>query len=122
MLTADQIDTVVRKFYAAVRQDPDLAPVFANHIHDWAEHENKIASFWRNAILREWSYAGNPMQKYHAAGDVKPEHFPIWLGLFDDVLHAELPPHLAQEWSRLAHRIGQGLSYGLTISNDVPQF
>ena len=75
MLTADQIDTVVRKFYAAVRQDPDLAPVFANHIHDWAEHENKIASFWRNAILRERSYAGNPMQKHHAAGDVKPEHF-----------------------------------------------
>ena len=90
MLTADQIDTVVGKFYAAVRQDADLAPIFNNHIHDWPEHEIKIASFWRNAILRERSYAGNPMQKHQAAGDVKPDHFPIWLGLFDEVLQAEL--------------------------------
>lgn len=120
MLTADQIDTVVGKFYAAVRQDADLAPIFNNHIHDWPEHEIKIASFWRNAILRERSYAGNPMQKHQAAGDVKPDHFPIWLGLFDEVLHAELPPHLAHEWSRLAHRIGQGLSYGLAMQAGSP--
>lgn len=122
MLTAEQIDTVVGKFYAAVRQDADLAPIFNNHIHDWPEHEIKIASFWRNAILRERSYAGNPMQKHQAAGDVKPDHFPIWLGLFDEVLHAELPPHLAHEWSRLAHRIGQGLSYGLSMqTDDIPK-
>jgi len=120
MLTADQIDTVVGKFYAAVRQDADLAPIFNNHIHDWPEHEIKIASFWRNAILRERSYAGNPMQKHQAAGDVKPDHFPIWLGLFDEVLPAELPPHLADEWSRLAHRIGQGLSYGLAMQAGSP--
>jgi len=120
MLTADQIDTVVGKFYAAVRQDADLAPIFNNHIHDWPEHEIKIASFWRNAILRERSYAGNPMQKHRAAGDVKPDHFPIWLGLFDEVLQAELPPHLADEWSRLAHRIGQGLSYGLAMQAGSP--
>lgn len=122
MLTAAQIDTVVAKFYAAVRHDPDLSAVFNNHIHDWPEHEIKIASFWRNAILRERSYSGNPMQAHQEAGDVKPAHFPIWLGLFDEVLHAELPPELANGWSRLAHRIGQGLSYGLTMSSDVPRF
>ena len=120
MLTAEQIDTVVGKFYAAVRQDADLAPIFNNHIHDWPEHEIKIASFWRNAILRERSYAGNPMQKHQATGDVKSDHFPIWLGLIDEVLHAELPPHLAHEWSRLAHRIGQGLSYVLAMQVGAP--
>jgi hemoglobin len=123
MLSAEQIDAVVGKFYAAVRQDADLGPVFANHITKWPEHEAKIASFWRNAILRERSYSGNPMQKHQVAGDVKPEHFPIWLGLFDTVLHAELEPHLAHEWSRLAHRIGQGLSYGLSAQSDgTPKF
>lgn len=122
MLTAVQIDVVVAKFYAAVRQDPDLSVVFNNHIDNWPEHEKKIASFWRNAILHERSYAGNPMQKHRQAGDVKAAHFPIWLGLFDKVLHAELVPHLAQEWSRLAHRIGQGLSYGLATTDGVPRF
>lgn len=122
MLTAAQIDSVVATFYAAVRQDPELSVVFNNHIQDWPEHEIKIASFWRNAILKERSYSGNPMQAHQAAGDVKPDHFPIWLGLFDEVLHKELPPELANAWSRLAHRIGQGLSYGLTMSNEVPRF
>lgn len=123
MLSAGQIDTVVAKFYAAVRQDRDLAGIFNNHIHDWPEHEAKIARFWRNAILRERTYSGNPMQKHQDAGDVKAEHFPIWLGLFDEVLHTELEPHLAHEWSRLAHRIGQGLSYGLTMQTGAtPKF
>ena len=113
MLNAEQIDRVVSKFYAAVRQDPTLSIVFDKHIDDWPEHEIKIASFWRNAILRERSYSGNPMQKHQAAGDVKVEHFPIWLDLFDKVLHEELPPELASGWSQLAHRIGQGLRFGL---------
>lgn len=121
-LTAEDINVVVAKFYAAVRKDSTLSAVFNNHIDDWPEHEKKIAAFWRNAILRERSYEGNPMRAHQEAGDVTVGHFPIWLGLFDEVLMAELPEPLAQAWSRLAHRIGQGLSYGLAANTGVPQF
>ena len=48
-----------------------------------------------------------------AAGDVKAQHFPVWLSIFDAVLAEELPQHLAQAWSALAYRIGRGLSLGL---------
>ncbi|SNS00849.1 group III truncated hemoglobin [Antarctobacter heliothermus] len=115
-VTVAQIETVVARFYARVRVDPVLGPVFAAHVKDWPPHEAKIVRFWRNALLLERCYNGNPMQVHAAAGNVKSDHFAVWLSLFDGVLHEELPPMLAASWSALAHRIGRGLSYGLPSS------
>ncbi len=112
-VTADQIGSVVATFYGRIRDHAELGPVFATHVTDWPAHEAKIASFWRNAILMERSYDGNPMRVHMAAGNVKPEHFADWLAMFDEVLAAELEPLPARAWSELAHRIGQGLQFGL---------
>lgn len=116
-ITRDQIDRVVARFYAKVRRDPVIGPVFGAHIapDGWPAHEEKIARFWANAILRERSYDGNPMQVHKAASDVKAEHFPVWLGLFDSVLAQELPEDIARRWSALAHRIGRGFQVGLEM-------
>jgi hemoglobin len=123
-VTRDQIGAVVRDFYARVRQDPDLGPIFAGHINDWPSHEDKILRFWANALLYERDYDGNPMQVHMDSGDVAPSHFAIWLPLFDEVLFDQLPETTAQSWSALAHRIGKGLRYGLEASlrspTDVP--
>jgi hemoglobin len=114
-----QIDRVVSQFYQHVRAHPALGPVFARHVADWPVHEEKIGRFWRNALLVQRCYDGNPMQVHRAAGDVKAQHFPIWLSIFDTVLAEELPQHLAQAWSGLAHRIGRGLSFGLPQSGET---
>ena len=108
-----QIDSVVAEFYGLIRQHPALGPVFANHVADWPEHEAKIARFWKNAILFQRVYDGNPMAAHLQAGDVRPGMFGPWLGLFDAVLERQLPPDTAAAWSALAHRIGAGLRYGL---------
>lgn len=112
-ITPDQIARVVSVFYAAVRRHEVLGPVFAAHVEDWPEHEEKIARFWRNAILREGGYDGNPMRVHMAAGDVRAEHFAPWLMLFDETLRRTLPEDLARQWSALAHRIGAGLRMGV---------
>ena len=112
-VTEAQIDQVVVAFYARVRSHPTLGPVFAAHVTDWPPHEEKIGRFWRNALLLQRCYDGNPMQVHKDAGNVKAQHFPVWLSLFDAVLLEELPEPLALSWSALAHRIGRGLSYGL---------
>ena len=120
-ITADQIALVVARFYARVRAHPVLGPVFAKHVGDWPTHEAKIASFWRNAILFERSYDGSPMVAHMNAGNVEGPHFAVWLGLFDEVLRAELPPELAAAWSALAHRIGHGLRLGVeSMKNEGP--
>lgn len=114
-ISPEQIDRVVLVFYARVRQHPILAPIFAKHIPDegWDVHEEKVAGFWRNAILREKSYAGSPMRAHTKAKTVQPDHFQHWLALFDEVLIEQLPDDTAKAFSMLAHRIGTGLRTGL---------
>lgn len=124
-VTAADIDRVVADFYAAIRMHPGLGPVFASHVTDWPAHEARIASFWRNAILMERGYDGNPLQVHRAAGNVRPGMFSPWLALFDSTLTRNLPPDTAAQWSALAHRIGEGLRYGVveptTDAQGVPK-
>lgn len=112
-ITPDEIHQVVRRFYAAVRKDTVLGPIFAAHVDDWPEHETKIAAFWRNAILREKCYSGNPMRVHVTRPSVKAEHFPIWLELFHTTLCAELTELQARQWGALADRIGEGFRTGI---------
>lgn len=116
-ITAAEIDAVVVDFYARVREDETLAPVFFQSIPPitsvWVDHEDKIASFWKNAILFERNYAGNPQQTHREKEAVEPEHFAVWLALFDVVLKERLTADQAASWSALAHRIGEGLRMGV---------
>ena len=112
-ITAAEIDAVVAMFYDAVRHHPGLGPVFAAHVADWPAHEEKIARCWRNAILHERSYDGNPLAVHRDAGNVRPGMFEVWLGLFESVLKRNLTAEQAQAWSELAHRIGRGLRAGM---------
>ena len=119
-VTPEQIDRVVAVFYAAIRRHEVLGPMFGRHVTDWPEHEEKIARFWRNAILYERSYDGNPMRTHMQAGDVKAEHFAPWLMLFDETLRRTLPEDSAAGWSALAHRIGASLRMGVEDLRDRP--
>lgn len=119
-VTDAQIAAVVAEFYAVIRTHPGLGPVFAAHVTDWPQHEEKITRFWRNAILHERSYNGNPMLVHRAAGNVRPGMFEVWLALFDAILRRTLPEDTAAAWSALAHRIGRGMRLGL-IDHDPTQ-
>lgn len=119
-ISEDQITRVVTAFYGCIREHPGLGPVFAAHVEDWPAHEAKITRFWKNAILHQRGYDGNPLAVHRAAGNVRMGMFDVWLGLFDSVLRHELAPGTAAEWSRLAHRIGRGLMFGMQDEPGVP--
>lgn len=116
-ITRDQIETVVKHFYARVRVDPVLRPLFNGILSKdpeiWRTHKAKIANFWANAILHEHSYDGNPMLVHSGISAIEPSMFTNWLALFDQTLSDQLPPDLALQWSTLAHRIGRGLRFGV---------
>ncbi len=121
-ITAAEIDQLMKAFYAEIRVHPLLGPVFINAIGkdrlSWQFHEAKIASFWRNAMLMDRGYRGNPMMKHLANSEIKIEHFPIWLDLFRRVASDVLPADRAANISALADRIGRGLSYGLAAARN----
>ena len=116
-ITRPQIEAVVANFYARIRDDAHLGPVFAAHVTDWDAHEEKIARFWANMILNERQYDGNPLLVHRAAGNVRPGMFEPWLALFDQVLEEELSPGQAKAWSGMAHRIGQTLRAGMAMTD-----
>ena len=45
-LTEADLELLVNRFYAAVRQDPDLGPIFNDAIGDWPHHLGKLTAFW----------------------------------------------------------------------------
>ena len=116
-ITPEQIATQMRAFYAGIRAHPVLGPVFMERIGNsaeaWNAHEAKIARFWRNAILHERSYDGRPQQVHMATKTVMPEHFPIWLDLFEETARRVLPAEVATPWAALARRIGAGMQMGV---------
>ena len=112
-VTAEQINDQMRAFYIEIRRHPVLGPIFNERITDWPSHEEKIARFWRNAILHERSYDGRPQRVHMATPSVMPEHFPIWLDLFEEVAHRVLPETAALPWVMLARRIGDGMQMGV---------
>ncbi len=118
-ITAEQITAQMRAFYVEIRRHEILGSIFTDRIGTdaatWRTHEDKIASFWRNAILHERSYDGRPQQVHMATPSVMPEHFPIWLDLFEQVARQTLPDTAATPWVALARRIGDGMQAGVAM-------
>jgi hemoglobin len=122
-LTRELIEKVVKHFYARVRTDDVLGPLFIGILSKdagiWKTHEAKIANFWANAILYERSYDGNPMLVHSGISAIEPSMFTNWLALFDETLSEHLPTDLALQWSSLAHRIGRGLRFGIESARET---
>jgi hemoglobin len=76
------IETPIRAFYARVRQDALLAPVFESRIAEWEPHLDNMFAFWSSLTLHTGPYHGRPMAK-HMPLLVDSRHFDRWLALFE---------------------------------------
>ena len=63
-ITEAMIERLVRGFYAKVRLDPVLAPVFEARIGDWEPHLQQMCAFWSSVALMSGRYHGTPMVKH----------------------------------------------------------
>lgn len=79
---ADFIDQMVESFYAAIREDDLLAPIFAERVHDWPAHLARMKGFWRSVLHNSGEFSGNPMLKHLAIPGLELAHFVRWLDLF----------------------------------------
>ena len=88
------IETLIRGFYARVRKDPLLAPVFESRISDWEPHLDNMFAFWSSLTLQTGRYHGQPMAK-HMPLLVDARHFDRWLALFEETAREVCPPAAA---------------------------
>src|ERR1700756_2021631 len=81
-ITEVMIERLGRGFYAKVRSDVALAPVFESRIKDWEPHLAQMCAFWSSVALMTGRYHGTPMVK-HMPLPVDAAHFDRWLELFE---------------------------------------
>ena len=93
-IDADFVSRLVESFYARIRADALLGPIFAERITDWPMHLDRMKSFWRSILHNSGEFAGNPMAKHVVIPGLGESHFAHWLELFYATLR-ELENHPA---------------------------
>jgi len=109
------VRSVVETFYAKVRRDPLLGPIFNEAVADWPEHLDRLCAFWSSLTLMTGRYKGDPFGVHLALPPLGPNHFRTWLGLFEETLAALCTPDQAEVFRVRAERVAESLKLGLAI-------
>ncbi|VIO76963.1 group III truncated hemoglobin [Bradyrhizobium ivorense] len=117
-ITEDVIERLVQGFYAKVRSDPMLAPVFEARVSDWAPHLAQMCAFWSSVALMTGRYHGTPMVK-HMKLPIDAAHFDRWLALFEATAHELCRPVAATHFIERARRIASSLEMGVATGQGV---
>lgn len=112
------IDRLVRGFYAKVRADELIGPVFEAHIADWEPHLQRMCAFWSSVALMTGRYHGQPM-RVHLPLPVDARYFDRWLALFDATARELCTQAGAEFFISRAHRIAQSLEFGVAASRGI---
>lgn len=112
------IDALVEGFYARVRDDALIGPIFAARIQDWTPHLAQMKLFWSSVALSTGVYQGRPMPK-HLPLPVDARHFDRWLEIFEATARDLCPPIAAAHFIERARRIAESLELGIANANGV---
>jgi len=94
-ITEAEIATLVDKFYAKVRKDSEIGPVFNHAVQNWDAHLALLKDFWSTVLLTTGRYKGNPLLA-HFRLPIEAQHFARWLNLFTETANEVMtPPHAA---------------------------
>lgn len=112
------IEQLVRGFYARIREDALLGPIFNDRIHDWEPHLQRMCGFWSSVVLSSGVYHGQPM-RMHLPLPVDAQHFDRWLELFEQTARDLFSEQIADFFMERAQRIATSLEMGIATSQGV---
>ena len=104
----DGLAKLLKTFYADVRQDAVIGPIFNARIHDWPAHLEKIGDFWALQTGGPSAYSGG-FGRAHLPLGLEPVHFEHWLGLWAWNCRRQLVEVEATEMIVLAQTFGRRL-------------
>lgn len=118
LLDDDMIRAVVHAFYAAIRQDDLVGPIFDRVIRadDWPRHLSKMCDFWSATLLRTGRYDGRPLPPHLAIPELEEKHFRRWLILFRQTVMAICPLEVALLFMDRALRIAHSFRLAIAFS------
>lgn len=117
LCTEEEVTRLVHGFYANVRQDAVLGPVFDQHVRDWDRHLPTMVDFWSGALRGTARFRGAPMPRHAALPGLSIELFQRWLALFEKTTATLGNEAMAERANDLAGRIAESLWYGYQMAN-----
>ena len=113
------LEQVIDAFYARVRADAALGPIFNDAIHDWPEHLEKLAAFWSSVMLTSGRYKGQPVPAHQKhISRITPALFDRWLALWAQTTDELMTPEAAAALQANAVRIAESLQLALFFRLD----
>ncbi len=94
--TEAEVESLVHGFYASVRADALLGPVFDAHVQDWPAHLARLVDFWSSLLRGTQRYSGSPMSLHMAMPGLDEALFRRWLLLFGQATAALGNPAMQQ--------------------------
>jgi len=118
-ITEVDIARLVPAFYARIRDDAALGPIFNDAIGNWPHHLEKLQAFWSSVLLTSGRYKGQPMAAHtRHEQHMRPENFHRWLKLWRETTNDLLPHEAAAVFQERAERIAESLQLGVQFYRD----
>jgi len=109
------IRLLVDSFYAKIREDELLGPIFNGHISEekWPEHLSKLTDFWETNLFGIPKFKGNPSAKHvqvdaNLGHTVEQTHFGRWLQLWFETIDQLYEGELALKAKGAARKMATG--------------
>jgi len=106
------INILVNAFYAKIRTDDLLGPIFNGHISDekWPEHLDKLTDFWESNLFGVAKFNGNPTQKHvnvdrNLNHSISHSHFEHWLKIWSETIDELYTGERAEKAKKIARSI-----------------
>ena len=121
-VTESTIKAQVDAFYARVRRDAVLGPIFTDAIadHAWPAHLEKMYAFWSSVMLTSGRYKGDPVSTHRKVTAIEPPMFGNWLDLFEATAAELFVPEIARQFACKARRIAESLKLAMFFRADRP--
>ena len=110
---------LVHRFYAKVRRDTILGPIFAARIENWGPHLERMVAFWSSVALMTGRYHGRPVPA-HTPLPIHGAHFERWLGLFRETAQEVCTSRGAAHVIERAERIARSLHIAVDEAQAAP--
>ena len=108
------INLLVDRFYAKVRVDPVLGPVFERVVRGkWGPHLETMRNFWSSVMLTSGRYKGAPVPAHLRVKGIEPQMFDRWLRLFGETCDELFENEVAEVFRTKAARIAESLNLAL---------
>ena len=108
------LERLVHAFYARVREDAELGPIFNGAIADRPEHLARLTAFWSSVMLTSGRYKGQPVPAHMKhRSRITPALFDRWLALWGETARDLLAPEAAAALEARAARIAESLQLAL---------